>query len=197
MSKPSHNHDNNDNNAKDFDALLGGGALKKVKSTETSPDFYQPKPDISAERRQLAENFEHSAISQTNYTIGVEDEIGYRADGVQKQLFKQLGKGELTLYDSIDLHGMTTMEAEVYLANTIDSQRFHHMSCIRVVHGKGYNAGDTPYDKPAPKLKNFTARYLSEHPRVLAFVSCPPNRGGTGALYVLLSRFDDGNHHLA
>lgn len=173
-----------------FQSLLGGESVKKVKEDDTSPDFYQPKPQVSHEKRQLAENFEHSAISQANYEIGVEDEIEYRADGVQKQLFKQLATGELSVFENIDLHGMTTMEAEIYMATTIENQRYHHMSIIRIVHGKGYNVGDSPYDKPAPKLKNFTARYLAEHPRVLAFVSCPQNRGGTGAVYVLLSRFD-------
>lgn len=174
-----------------FQSLLGGERVKKVKTDDTSPDFYQPKPQVSQEKRQLAENFEHSAISQANYEIGVEDEMEYRADGVQKQLFKQLAKGELSVFENIDLHGMTTMEAEIYMATTIENQRYHHMSVIRIVHGKGYNVGDTPFDKPAPKLKNFTARYLAEHPRVLAFVSCPQNRGGTGAVYVLLSRFDE------
>lgn len=170
--------------------LLGGTEIKKVKSDDKSPHFYRAKPSISQEKRHMAENFEHSAISQANYDIGVEDEIEYRADGVQKQLFKQLAKGEISIYESIDLHGMSTIEAEIYMATTIDNQRYHHMTAIRIVHGKGYNAGDTAYNKPAPKLKNFTARYLTEHPRVLAFVSCPPNRGGTGAVYVLLSRFD-------
>lgn len=173
----------------DFSALIG--QIKKVETNQTSPDFYRAKPIISAEKKQLAESFEHSAISQSDYQIGVEDELAYQAEGVQKSLFKQLAKGELTVYESIDLHGMTTMEAEVYMATTIESMQYHHMSCIRIVHGKGYHAGDTPFDKPAPKLKNFTARYLAEHSRVLAFASCPPNRGGTGAVYVLLSRFDD------
>lgn len=181
-------------NNEHFQSLLGGDSgddkIKKVKTTDTSPDFYRRKHAVNAEKRQHAENFEHSAVSQANYDIGVEDPIEYRADGVQKQLFKQLSKGELGIDESIDLHGMTTIEAEVYMATTIENQRYHHMTCIRIVHGKGYNVGDTPYDKPAPKLKNFTARYLAEHPRVLAYVSCPPNRGGTGAVYVLLSRFE-------
>ncbi|PID65498.1 MAG: hypothetical protein CR975_06825 [Gammaproteobacteria bacterium] len=175
----------------DFQSLLGGGAgIKKTKSTDTSPDFYPAKPDVVAEKRQFAENFEHSAISQSDYSIGIEDKIDFQREGVQNSLFKKLARGELTVYESIDLHGMTTLEAEVYMANTIDSQRYHHMTCIRIVHGKGYNVGDNPYDKPFPKLKNFTARYLAEHPRVLAYVSCPPNRGGTGAVYVLISRFE-------
>ncbi len=109
----------------------------------------------------------------------------------KKQYAERFEHSAVSVYADIDLHGMTTMEAEVYISNTIDSQRFHHMTCIRVVHGKGYNVGSHPYDKPAPKLKNFTARYLAEHPRVLAYVSCPQNRGGAGAVYVLLSRFDE------
>lgn len=178
-----------DNN--DFQSLIGG--VKQIKKADTSPDFYQQKESNNTEKKQYAENFEHSAISQSGYDIGVEDEIEFRRDGVQNQLFKKLAQGDVSVYESIDLHGMTTLEAEIYMANTIDSQRYHHMTCIRIVHGKGYNVGDTPYDKPAPKLKNFTARYLAEHPRVLAYVSCPQNRGGTGAVYVLLSRFDDAD----
>lgn len=173
-----------------FQALLGGDGVKPVKSTNTSPDFQPLQQAVDKDKRHHAENFAHSAVSRENYSIGVEDEIEYRGDGVQKQLFKQLAKGDMPVYESIDLHGMTSIEAEVYMATTIDNQRYHHMTCIRIVHGKGYGVGDNPYDKPAPVLKNFTARYLAEHPRVLAFVSCPPNRGGTGAVYVLLSRFD-------
>lgn len=168
------------------------GQVKAVASDTTSPDFYRKKPTVSRDKKQLAERFEHSAISQSDYDIGVEDELAYQSEGVQNSLFKQLAKGELTVYESIDLHGMTTLEAEVYIATTIENLHYHHMTCIRIVHGKGYHVGETPYDKPAPKLKNFTARYLTEHDRVLAFVSCPRNRGGTGAVYVLLSRWDDG-----
>lgn len=176
----------------DFSSLLGdASSIKPTKKPNTSNDFYRPKPHVEADKRQLAENFEHSAISQSGYDIGIEDSVEFRREGVQNALFKKLAKGEVSVYESIDLHGMTTLEAEVYMSNTIDSQRYHHMTCIRIVHGKGYNVGDSPYDKPAPKLKNFTARYLSEHPRVLAFVSCPQNRGGTGAVYVLISRFDE------
>ncbi len=175
----------------DFSALIGSeGRVKKLKANDISRDFYKKKI-VTPEKKQYAERFEHSAVSQSGYDIGVEDEIEFSRSGVQNSLMKKLAKGELSVYADIDLHGMTTMEAEVYISNTIDSQRFHHMTCIRVVHGKGYNAGSHPYDKPAPKLKNFTARYLAEHPRVLAYVSCPQNRGGTGAVYVLLSRFDE------
>lgn len=176
---------NNDDN---FKSLVGG--ITPIKKTETSPDFYPLKKTNTTVKKQHAESFEHSAISQAEYDIGVEDKIAYQRDGVQNQLVKKLAQGKFSVFESIDLHGMTTLEAEIYIANTIDSQRFRHMTCLRIVHGKGYHAGDTPDNKPAPKLKNFTARYLAEHPRVLAYVSCPPNRGGTGAVYVLLSRFD-------
>lgn len=177
------------NNKNDFKSLVGG--VQKIKTTDTSPDFYSLKKANSTTKKQHAESFEHSAISQADYDIGAEDKISFQRDGVQNQLIKKMAQGELNIFESIDLHGMTTLEAEIYLANTIDSQRLHHMSCLRVVHGKGYHTGESTDNKPAPKLKNFTARYLAEHPRVLAYVSCPPNRGGTGAVYVLLSRFDN------
>lgn len=171
----------------DFKQLIGG--VKKIDKDDTSPDFYRKKT-VSPDKKQYAERFEHSQVSQSGYDIGVEDVLEYRRDGVQNAVMKKLAKGEMTVYDSIDLHGMTTLEAEVYMYNTIDSLRFPHMVCLRIVHGKGYHAGDTPDSKPMPKLKNFTARYLAEHPRVLAYVSCPANRGGTGAVYVLLSQYE-------
>lgn len=172
----------------DFQKLIGG--VKKITQPNTSREFYQQKPQ-NTDKKQYAERFEHSQVSQFGYEIGVEDMLEYRRDGVQHMVMKKLAKGEMTIYESIDLHGMTTLEAEVYMHNTIDSLRFPHTVAIRIVHGKGYHAGEQRDNKPNPKLKNFTARYLTENTRVLAYVSCPPNRGGTGAVYVLLSRFEN------
>ena len=174
----------------DFSTLLGKNkGIKKTKQQDASPDFYRPKPLINKKTISSIGSFEHSEISQLDYDIGIEDTIEFRRQGVQNSLLKKLAKGEPTVYESIDLHGMTTPEAEIYIASTIDSLRYHHMICIRIVHGKGYNAGEGLYNKP--KLKNFIARYLAEHQRVLAYTSCPANRGGTGAVYVLISRFSE------
>ncbi|MGY0399014.1 MAG: Smr/MutS family protein [Ostreibacterium sp.] len=176
----------------DFQSLIGN--ITKVEKTETSSDYYSTKRHVSTEKKQDAEYFKHSAISQSNYDIGSEDTLEFRHSGIQNNIMRKLSKGEMTVYENIDLHGMTTLEAEVYISQTIDNQRFYCITCIRIVHGKGYNAGDTLDASPIPKLKNFTARYLAEHPRVLAYTSCPQNRGGTGAVYVLINQFEKSTH---
>lgn len=170
----------------DFSSLIGD--VNPIKPYEISKDFYPSKTANPIDKRQYAEDFEHAAISQSDYDIGVEDYLHFNKHGIADHLMKKLAKGQIPPDESIDLHGMTTLEAEIYMATTIENQQYATMSCLRIVHGKGYNSSDSPYDKPLPKLKNFTARYLSQHPRVLAFVSCPAARGGTGAVYVLLKK---------
>lgn len=184
------NNSNGDTNS--FQALLGqdGQNIKPLKPQNQSADFYQAKPQNTQARREEAEAFMHAEVSMHGYNIAAEDVISYRRDGVQHQLFDALKKGELTVYDSIDLHGMTLLEAEIYMAQTIDNQAYPHMTTIRIVHGKGYNVSGDEEERRFPKLKNFTARYLMVHPRVLAYHSCPIHRGGNGAVFVLLSRAD-------
>ena len=55
--------------------------------------------------------------------------------------------------------------------------------CVRIVHGKGLRSGHR-----GPVLKNVVSNVLRRIVTVVAFVSARPVDGGTGALYVLLSR---------
>jgi DNA-nicking Smr family endonuclease len=62
----------------------------------------------------------------------------------------------------------------------IDAAHKRGIGCVRVVHGKGLRS------KKGPVLKQMTRRLLSRHPLVIAFASCRPVDGGTGAVSVLL-----------
>ena len=53
---------------------------------------------------------------------------------------------------------------------------------LRVIHGKGLRSADLP------KLKLMTASALRKHSGVIAFASCRPVDGGTGATDALLKR---------
>jgi DNA-nicking Smr family endonuclease len=53
---------------------------------------------------------------------------------------------------------------------------------VRIVHGKGLRS------RNGPRLKRLASRLLSRHPAVLAFASCRPVDGGTGAVTVLLKK---------
>jgi len=81
----------------------------------------------------------------------------------------------------VDLHHMDVSSARGVLLDFIEHSLGQRQSCIRVIHGKGLRSRDVP------RLKLMTARLLRKHPRVIAYASCRPVDGGTGATDVLLT----------
>ena len=64
------------------------------------------------------------------------------------------------------------------------SSFIHHSSenqYIHIIHGKGGHS-----DNGFSILKSQVVNYLDQHPKVLAYCSCPEEMGGTGALYIHL-----------
>ena len=111
------------------------------------------------------------------------DELGYRRDGVSESVLRRLRRGEYAIRDEIDLHGMTQDEARSALGAFLAEAILHGQRCVRIIHGKGRGSGHR-----GPVLKSAVNRWLRRHAAVAAFCSARRNDGGTGALYVLLSR---------
>ena len=111
------------------------------------------------------------------------DELGYRRDGISESVLRRLRRGEYAIRDEIDLHGMTQDEARAALGAFLAEAMLHDRRCVRVIHGKGRGSGHR-----GPVLKSAVNRWLRRHAAVAAFCSARGNDGGTGALYVLLSR---------
>jgi DNA-nicking Smr family endonuclease len=96
---------------------------------------------------------------------------------------RRLRRGQYAIRDEIDLHGMTQDEARAALGAFLAEAMLHDRRCVRVIHGKGRGSGHR-----GPVLKSAVNRWLRRHAAVAAFCSARRNDGGTGALYVLLSR---------
>jgi DNA-nicking Smr family endonuclease len=109
------------------------------------------------------------------------EELLYLRPGYQPSLLRRLRRGHYSIADTIDLHHMDVATARQVLLDFIECSLRGQRSCIRVVHGKGLRS------RNLPKLKLMTGRLLRRHPRVIAFASCRPVDGGTGATTVLLS----------
>ena len=92
----------------------------------------------------------------------------------------RLRRGRYSIGDSLDLHQMNEAVASQSLLNFIDRAAARGIGCVRIIHGKGLRS------RNGPKLKLMTRRLLSRHRRVIAFASCRPVDGGTGAVNVLL-----------
>lgn len=108
------------------------------------------------------------------------EELLYLRPGYPPRLLRQLRRGNFSCADSIDLHSMTEKVAkEVLLLFMAQSSR-RGFGCVRVIHGKGLRSHGRPV------LKLMAQKILRKHPSVIAFASCRPVHGGTGAVDILL-----------
>jgi DNA-nicking Smr family endonuclease len=89
---------------------------------------------------------------------------------------------------SLDLHGITSSKALNKLENMLDQAWSEGLRTLHIIHGKGHGS------EGRPVIKNMVHQALYEHPHVLAYASCTPRDGGTGALYVLLK--NKRKHHV-
>jgi DNA-nicking Smr family endonuclease len=129
------------------------------------------------DRRVLQELLSDDALEE--HETG--EELIYLRPGYQPRLLRRLRRGHYSVADSMDLHHMDVATARQVLVDFVEQSLARGHSCIRVIHGKGLRSRDVP------RLKLLTARILRKHPRVIAFASCRPVDGGTGATNVLLS----------
>lgn len=108
--------------------------------------------------------------------------IEWTRPGTRKDLAWRLHKGEFSVQDCIDLHGLTLTEAEEALIEFFREALSRQYSCIKIVHGRGLKSAHGPVLKEAfEKLLRSSFRKW-----VLAYATAKDSDGGLGATYVLL-----------
>jgi DNA-nicking Smr family endonuclease len=95
------------------------------------------------------------------------------------RLLRRLRRGHFSISDSIDLHQMSERVAAEALVKFLSEASLNRHGCVRIVHGKGLHSSGRPI------LKMLTHKILRKFPSVVAFASCRPVDGGTGAVVVL------------
>ena len=105
--------------------------------------------------------------------------------GIQKKVIQELKRGDLAIESVLDLHGLRSHEATDALEEFFADAQLHRYRCVQVIHGKGNRS-----ENRQGVLKPLTIAWLREARPVLAFASCQPRDGGSGAVYVLISRAD-------
>jgi DNA-nicking Smr family endonuclease len=108
--------------------------------------------------------------------------IEWTRPGARKDLAKRLHRGDFSVQDYIDLHGLTLTEAEEAIMQFFKRALTMHYSCVKVIHGRGLKS---PH---GPVLKDALIQWLQGHFRkwVLAYATAKDCDGGLGATYVLL-----------
>lgn len=140
-----------------------------------SPIPQQRRRDEASVLRELLDPIDDPVELETG------EELLFLRPGYPPRLLRRLRRGHFSVADSIDLHQMSeTVANEVLLQFLADVARRGY-GCVRIIHGKGLRS------RGLPKLKHMTNRVLRKHPGVIAFASCRPVDGGTGAVNVLLN----------
>lgn len=180
-------HDNNnngdhaDNDKKAFEEAMRSvtplGNKNTVPPTRKKTPFKKAhsQTDDNVDNYGLTDHEQHSVTSEST--------LQFKRDGVQARYFKKLKLGSFSIEAELDLHGSTVEEARNELSHFIQGAYNSGLRVIRVIHGKGYRGQQTK-----PIIKNKVNTWLPQIPEVLAFSSCQPRDGGSGAVYVLLKK---------
>lgn len=133
--------------------------------------------------RPLPKESESDIHDFIDVNITTHDHLEFRREGIQHRLFQELQRGVIKPESTLDLHGLRVAEARSELSQFIPWCARRGYRCVRIIHGKGQRSA-----KQQPILKQKVNQWLPQRKEVLAFVSAPRWDGGTGAVYVLLSK---------
>jgi DNA-nicking Smr family endonuclease len=146
----------------------------------------RPKPPPRARFTRADEALvlaESLRLSPGELAVETGDELSYRRAGASDKLMRQLRRGAFRVDRELDLHGLNLSAAHAALSDFLGASLALHARCVRIIHGKGRRSGPR-----GPVLKDMVSKVLRKTNAVIAFASARPMDGGTGALYVLLTR---------
>jgi len=110
-----------------------------------------------------------------------EADLSFARTGYPPKILRHLRRGHWRVEDSLDLHGMNRIEAERAVGEFVGRSHQRGLSCVCIVHGRGWGSRDRE-----PVLKGKLRGWLTTREEVLAFSPAPAAHGGAGAVLVLL-----------
>ena len=143
-------------------------AMMKIPSPQTEDDIKVLKEIVHGKKK--------ICLSDTG------EYIEWTRPGARKDLAKRLHRGDFSVQDYIDLHGLTLSEAEETIIQFFKRALTMQYSCVKIIHGRGLKS---PH---GPVLKDALIKWLQGPFRklILAYVTAKDCDGGWGATYVLL-----------
>ncbi len=150
--------------------------LAEIERRRPTPEPRQREAD---ERAALQEALSDAVDIES--LLLTDDGLSFRRAGIGPDVVTRLRRGQWSIQQQIDLHGLTRDEAREALAGFIRRTHRHGQRCVRVVHGKGHGS---PGRQPVLKAK--VQRWLAQCQEVIAFTQASGPQGGAGALIVLL-----------
>jgi DNA-nicking Smr family endonuclease len=105
----------------------------------------------------------------------------HHREGHAPDILSKLRRGHWVVQGAIDLHGLISDEARVYVAAFLNDCKKRGLRCVRIVHGKGLGSRNRE-----PVLKHKLRNWLMQRDEVIAYAEARRQDGGSGAVIVLL-----------
>ncbi len=115
------------------------------------------------------------------YQLETGEELLYLREGHAPDILSKLRRGYWVIQDMIDLHGLVSDEARLYVSEFLADCKKRGIRCVRIVHGKGLGSRNRE-----PVLKHKLRNWLIQKDEVIAYAEARKQDGGSGALIVLL-----------
>lgn len=138
-----------------------------------------PRQFIQDERQALADSLSDHYIP--TYELETGEELLYLREGHAPDILSKLRRGHWVVQAAIDLHGLVSEEARVYVAAFLNDCKKRGLRCVRIVHGKGLGSRNRE-----PVLKHKLRSWLVQRDEVIAYAQARRTEGGSGAVVVLL-----------
>ncbi len=152
-------------------------------ANRVTPERPRPRPMPQQRTRDEREVLDETLSDWTPWAAGYEtgEELVYARPGVPTHVMRRLRRGHWTVQEVLDLHGLTSDEARLAVAEFLAHCKRNGLKCVRMIHGKGLRSPNRE-----PVLKRKLAGWLMQREEVLAFCQARRTEGGGGAVVVLL-----------
>ncbi|HOY69754.1 MAG TPA: Smr/MutS family protein [Methylotenera sp.] len=138
-----------------------------------------PKHFIRDEQQALRDSLSDDYIPAHELETG--EELLYLREGHSPDILRKLRRGHWVIQAQIDLHGLISDDARMYVADFLNNCKKRSLRCVRIVHGKGLGSKNRE-----PVLKHKLRNWLMQRDEVIAYAQAKPEDGGSGAVIVLL-----------
>ena len=169
----------------DFRSAMGDvtplNAEKKVDLNKNKHDAVAIEQRRQAATAEVEKDSNHLSDDHVEM-VKPYDILAYRANGLQDGVYRKFRLGKYQVDARLDLHKKTVEQARSDVFRFIEDAMKYDLRNLMILHGKGEKEA-----VPA-LLKSWVNKWLPQLEDVLAFHSCQPQHGGTGAVYVMLRK---------
>ncbi len=152
--------------------------IEKIESDRVVLASEKPKP-INSRTPTISQVETDSGFSSLVPVMG--EKLFYARPSTPRKTINALRKGKIEIESTLDLHGLTSRQAEQLLSKFMQQSLRDGLFSLLIVHGKGFGS-----PQKHPVLKNLVNNWLRNQDYVITFCSAGHHDGGTGAVRVLI-----------